>query len=458
MKTELNDPDVLVVTALTIEFNCVVNRLTDLRTVRHSRGTVYHIGRFHLESHDQIVAVVEVGKGNVAAAIETERAIAFFKPSYVAFVGVAGGLKDVSLGDVVIASKVFGYESGKEGEVFASRPQVYPCSYRMLQAARKLVQQSTDSFKVVIEPIVAGEKVVVARSSAIVAKLKEQCEDAAAIEMEGLGFLIAAHSNGNVEAFVVRGISDHLDDKGPDDKNNQATAAENAASVFFSLLGSIAPASIKQGLAPLVYESYDETITYDPTHFLYKFHTRKVVRNLGDFPFTRDFNQMWCNWFPEDHEKAEAYYAKERLLWNEIDFHCWDDAGPLDTLVLNSLGNRIDFYILFESKRRKRYVMPGTSYKYEYKYHISCNLFGPYYERFVHFPTKKLSLNLIFPHSPTPDVWGYVRTEIGPNIPISPAIEVYENDSRFSWESTNVIQGFSYALAWEHPDFSDIRI
>src|SRR6478609_11890215 len=95
-------PRAVVLTALPIEYAAVRKRLKDIREEIH-KGTIYEVGRFGERSRWD-VAIVEVGAGNHAVAAEAERAIAHFTPSVVAFVGVAGGIKDVRIGDVVVAS------------------------------------------------------------------------------------------------------------------------------------------------------------------------------------------------------------------------------------------------------------------------------------------------------------------------------------------------------------------
>lgn len=116
-----NDPQqrrVAVFTALSLECVAVCQHLANRRQTTHPLGTVYELGSFASDSGDDWdVLVVECGAGNITTAVEVERSVSFFEPELVLFVGVAGGLKDVRIGDVVVGTKVYAYESGKEKSI-----------------------------------------------------------------------------------------------------------------------------------------------------------------------------------------------------------------------------------------------------------------------------------------------------------------------------------------------------
>jgi nucleoside phosphorylase/DNA-directed RNA polymerase specialized sigma24 family protein len=240
----------VLLTALPVEYRAARRHLADggLREHVHERGTIYEIGVFAGAKSNWEVCLVEIGPGNQAASYEAERAIATFNPAIVMFVGVAGGLKDVSIGDVVCATKIYGYESGKAELEFLPRPDVgettYALEHRARAEARKLDWISrigelspNASPRVFVGPISAGEKVVASTRSAIYKFIRRQYGDSLAVEMEGRGFLKVSRANRQVEAAVIRGISDLLDDKaGAESKGSQELAADHAAAFAFQTL------------------------------------------------------------------------------------------------------------------------------------------------------------------------------------------------------------------------------
>ena len=251
MNSDSSSPCVVILTALSVERQAVAAHLLNLHEGTHPEGTVYWHGSFPSERCEWQAKLVEIGSGNADAAFETERAISYFKPEVTLFVGVAGGLKDVHIGDVVVANKVYNYESGKASIVFQPRPQVGNATYRMEQRARadagnrnwlKRIKGPAPLHEptVYVAPIVAGEKVINSTRSDIYLSVRDQYSDALAVEMEGHGFLRAVRANQFVNALVIRGISDLVEGKSKEDANGSQVLASRHASAFaFEILARL---------------------------------------------------------------------------------------------------------------------------------------------------------------------------------------------------------------------------
>jgi nucleoside phosphorylase len=239
---------ILIMTALGLEFEAVKSYLSDVNpNVHPSTSSMYNTGKYVFGNDFFSILLVETGAGNVRSADETGRAISYFNPDYTFFVGIAGGIKDVKLGDVVASSKVIGFEVGKDDEEFKPRFDIVPSSYVLEQVAKHVKRENNwvqklegtlkpDSF---VQPIAAGEKVVSSTRAITFNYIKKYCSDALAVDMEGNGYLIAARSF-NAHGIEVRGISDLIENKEESDATgSQPIAAANAAAFTFEMIETL---------------------------------------------------------------------------------------------------------------------------------------------------------------------------------------------------------------------------
>jgi nucleoside phosphorylase len=247
--TYLN-PRAIFFTALRVEFGAVRSFLSNVHEVQGMNGSIYEQGVYNCAERQWDVFLVETGAGNVDTAIEAERAINQTNPYVVFFVGVAGGVKDVKLGDVVAATKIYAYESGADKESFQPRPVVGESAYMLTERAKaearnpnwlRLLGKDNSKPNVLVGPIAAGEKVVKSKSSDTYRLIRTHYSDVLAVEMEGHGLLRAARAS-SVNAIVIRGISDLLDNKEQvDAEGSQERAAFHASAFAFQMLSRLKP-------------------------------------------------------------------------------------------------------------------------------------------------------------------------------------------------------------------------
>lgn len=226
---------IVIITALPVEYAAVRTHITDWEELGHENGARVEYGQ--LEGTPWKVALAELGQGAINAAALTEQIVSWLRPQAVLFVGVAGALKDdIERGDVVVGTKVYGIHDKESPEGLHIRSETWHSSYALVQAARSAVRDLAD-VRAHFKPIATDDVVLADARSAIALHLREHYNDASAIEMEGSGASHAAHLNGQLDALVIRGISDRANaSKGDDASRSQEQAAAQAASVAMAVL------------------------------------------------------------------------------------------------------------------------------------------------------------------------------------------------------------------------------
>ncbi|GAA1225082.1 hypothetical protein GCM10009676_03550 [Prauserella halophila] len=242
---------IVVLTALDLEYDAVRNRLSTLHRHPHDKGTRFEVGTIPGTTHQ--IALGLADKGNHKAAAMTERALTEFEPLAVLFIGVAGGLWNTPLGDVVIASKIYAYHGGtSEDDGLMARPEAWQLDHGLSQLVHQLKrdnhwvadigrEESGAAPTAHVAPIAAGEIVQNSSTSHEATWLRRHYNDARAVEMEAAGVAQAGQLSG-VPVAVVRGISDHADGTKATTSDSawQPVAADHAAAFGVRLASELA--------------------------------------------------------------------------------------------------------------------------------------------------------------------------------------------------------------------------
>jgi adenosylhomocysteine nucleosidase len=281
------EPTVAVLTALPLEYKAVKALLTDIEEVAHDDGTYADVGR--VPGLPWRIALVRTGVGVLNASTVTMRVNNWFRPQAAFFVGIAGRLdKNLEIGTVVVASKVYAIHGGKlrDGR-FDVRPASWQVSYRLEQAAGKALEDTAE-----FKPIAVGDVVLDDDKAELASFLQKHYQDAVAIEMEGTGFAHAAHVSEHLNAMIIRGVSDKADGtKGDTDKDgSQALAASKAAEALIAVLRKLKPVdgpTTAPTTAPGAHAGRPEAATYGGDHISHHgtFNgpvTGKIVNHYGD--------------------------------------------------------------------------------------------------------------------------------------------------------------------------------
>lgn len=257
--------DVVILTILPEEYSQVLAKLSSLGLPQDmaSDPNIYawRFGEAFCPIHNRAykVAVGMIGRaGNSQSALAAKDAISRWRPNYLIFSGIAGGLPDSGLnkGDVIIADCIYGYEYGKIEEKFKPRVNLTfktdqgllngATAYSLHESWRdqiKLKPPGECKPKVVSGEIASGEKVIDDPSNEFFKQVIKQWAKVKAVEMEGAGIGSAIEQAQSLKVpmgfMVIRAISDlprpegdGNDARGTEERDDWKPYASDVAAAF----------------------------------------------------------------------------------------------------------------------------------------------------------------------------------------------------------------------------------
>lgn len=210
--------DIIIICPIEIEFKIIRKIIGNSKPVSH-KDLSFDFGQIKGKNFNWNIAIIEPELNLKSFSLKVSKVINLLNPKYVFLAGIAGGIKDSKIEDIVIGTKAYMYEGGKETEEgFVARPRMIENkSIELLTLAKRIARESkSENTKFHFGPIASGNKVLADMESQSINVIKKHYNDTQAIEMEAYDFAQAA-AQSDKQYINIRGISDLIGGKAKSD-------------------------------------------------------------------------------------------------------------------------------------------------------------------------------------------------------------------------------------------------
>lgn len=200
--------------------------------------------------------------------------------------------------------------------------------------------------------------------------------------------------------------------------------------------------------AALVVEHEHAELTY--VDGVFRTLVRRQLRNTGTEPVTQYLIRIAVDRYPGDPERSNRLYRDSPLTWEEIGLvaRCGDE--PMTWRVKHDRDAFKELWLLLENADGKFPLYPGESAWIEYAYTVSAEKWGPWWQRAIRLPTRRLSIKLDFPSDLRPAVWGMETSMTAESSAFRTPIEQMDDGGRsvFVWSVDDPDLHARYRVEW----------
>ncbi len=212
----------------------------------------------------------------------------------------------------------------------------------------------------------------------------------------------------------------------------------------------------------LIVEDDHAELVYDGT--LFRASQRRLLRNDGPDPVTRYLMRISVDRDPGQPERSNALYRARPLTWDQLGLTALCDGEPMTWRVKADRDAFKEAWLCFENDRGRFPLYPGQQATISYCYTVDDGHWGPWFQRAVRLPTRRLSVDLVFPAGLDPVVWGTETSATAEAVPLRTRPVRTDRDGSvvFSWATSDPPVGARYRLEWrfrnrpddgqEHPE------
>lgn len=198
----------------------------------------------------------------------------------------------------------------------------------------------------------------------------------------------------------------------------------------------------------LVVVSENAKLAYDDG--LYRLSIRRKLRNEGETPVARYLIRVAVDRHPDKPEQSNELYRQRPLMIEELRLVALCEGEPMSTDVLHDRDAFKEIWLLFENEHGRFPLYPGQEVTIDYRYEVSADKWGKWLQRHIRHATNHLSVELDFPASSDPAVWGLETSMTAAGVPTHTPLSRAETGDRvhFSWSTNKPAEHTRYRFEW----------
>jgi peptide deformylase len=199
----------------------------------------------------------------------------------------------------------------------------------------------------------------------------------------------------------------------------------------------------------LVVEHEQARLTYRDG--VYETRIRRQLRNTGTQPVTQYLIRIAVDRYPGDPERSNQLYREDPLTWEEIGLSATCGDEPMSWHVKHDRDAFKEVWLLFENSDGRFPLYPGETTWISYLYTVSAHKWGPWWQRAIRLPTRRLSMTVVFPARLQPVVWGITTSMTAEASPFATPISRVQNDDQvmFTWSTDEPPLHARYRIEWK---------
>ncbi|SCF46951.1 peptide deformylase [Micromonospora mirobrigensis] len=181
---------------------------------------------------------------------------------------------------------------------------------------------------------------------------------------------------------------------------------------------------------------------------------RRELYNAGTEPVTRYLVRVAVDRYPNDPGRSNRHHREHPLSFAELRLRAYrEDAGEREPLHWRAKHDRDAFkeiWLLFENGDGRFPLYPGDRATIEYAYQVGREKWGPWFQRAVRVPTRRLEVRLDLPAGLDPQVWGVETSLSAEEGPLRTPVARHDDGDRaiFDWGTDEPPLNARYRMQW----------